>query len=363
MRVDQVIPDLAWPDAVGMHTLGISDALRAEGIDSDIYYGSCATPAISHRGHPLSHLGRTKRDRFLLYQSSIGSPVADLVADRSEPVLVNYHNITPTPLVDHWEPRIGVDLELGRMQLRRLAERCCLGIADSEYNRRELEESGYHRSAVVPLLIEMNGRGHEPDRPLLERLDEEKAKGGVDLLFVGKVAPHKAPHDLVKMTAVYRKLYNDRVRLHLVGSPLGGRYGNAISDFISSLGLNRNVDITGSVNAAMLESYYQRADVFVCASEHEGFCVPIVEAMAHGVPVVASTAGPYGAGAVPETVSSAGLLLDTKNPARFAAAVHRVVQDQGLQDRLRQAGLERANDFSIQSSTGKMVRLIKSILN
>ena len=148
------------------------------------------------------------------------------------------------------------------------------------------------------------------------RLAAAKDRGGADLLFVGKVSPHKAPHDLVKMLAVYRRLYDPPARLHLVGSPLGERYGPALAAFVDDLGLGDAVSVTGSVTAAELEAYYRAADVFVCASDHEGFCVPLVEAMGHGVPVVA-----YGVTAVPETVGHAGLVLADKEPLRFAAAV------------------------------------------
>lgn len=358
-----MLPTLAWPDAIGAHTLAITDALRAAGIASDIYFEKCPTPSIRHQGRPITQLGSGKRDRVILYQSSIGSWICDLIAGLPEPVLVNYHNIAPASLVDPWEPAVGPELEMGRIQLRRLAEKSPLGIAVSEYNRRELEEAGFRHSAVAPLLIQMDGGNQAPDADLLGYLDQAKASGGIDLLFVGRLSPHKAPHDLIKMTAIYRDVYDADVRLHLVGSPFGVRYGDAIADFVSALGLDKSVNITGPVSAAALESYYRRADLFVSASEHEGFCVPIVEAMAHGVPVVASTAGPYGGGAVPETVGSAGILLDSKSPSRFAAVVDRVVHDQALRAYLQQAGMERAKDFSILSSTEKMVDLIKSAIN
>ena len=135
------------------------------------------------------------------------------------------------------------------------------------------------------------------------------ATGGADLLFVGKVSPHKAPHDLVKMLAVLRRLYDPAARLHLVGSPLGETYEPALRSFIDELGLTEAVNFAGSVSGAELEAYLQSADVFVCASDHEGFCVPLAEAMGHGVPIVA-----YGVTAVPETVADAGLVLPDKSP-------------------------------------------------
>ena len=353
VRVDQVIPSLASRDAIGVHTLALTDALREAGLDSEIYYGNC-TPDVAARGRPVVELGRTARDRWLLYQSSIGSPVYDILAARTEPKLVNYHNITPARLLQDWEPAVGYEVSLGRTQLARLAPESRLAVADSSFNESELVQAGYTNTAVVPLLIPMTGTGVEPDPALAARLGEARAAGGADLLFVGKVSPHKAPHDLVKMLAVYRRLYDPRARLRLVGSPLGEAYGTALAGFIADLGLTGAVTVTGSVSQQELETYFRAADVFVCASEHEGFCVPLVEAMGHGVPVVA-----YGVAAVPETVGDAGLVLPDKEPLRFAAAVARVMDDGTLRQRLSEAAVRRVAAFSLERSRAHFVDLVQ----
>ena len=352
VRVDQVIPSLASRDAIGVHTRTLSQALREAGVDSEIYYGNC-TPDVADQGRPLADLGRPAKDRWLLYQSSIGSPVYDVLAARTEPKLVNYHNITPARLLDAWEPDVAYEVALGRTQLERLAPESRLAVADSAFNETELVEAGYTNTAVVSLLIDMTATGADPDPGLSDRLARAGARGGADLLFVGKVSPHKAPHDLVKMLAVYRRLYDPLARLHLVGSPLGERYGPALTAFVAALGLGDAVSVTGSVSAAELEAYYRAADVFVCASDHEGFCVPIVEAMGHGVPVVA-----YGVSAVPETVGDAGLVLADKEPLHFAASVARVVDDEALRRRLARAAARRVADYSVERSRRRFVDLV-----
>ena len=353
MRVDQVIPSLASRDAIGVHTVNLMHALRAAGIGSDIFYGTC-TPDMAGVARPLSALGRTARDRTLLYQSSIGSPVFDTLMTRDEPKLVNYHNITPTELLAPWEPAVAYETSLGRAQLERLAPHSLFAIADSRFNEQELIDAGYTKTAVASLLIDMTRAGPVPDPKTAARLASERSAGGVDLIFVGKVSPHKAPHDLVKMLSVYRRVYDPCARLRLVGSPLGERYAPALARFVHDVGLDDAVEVTGSVDPATLEAYLRAADVFVCASEHEGFCVPIVEAMGHGLPVVA-----YGAAAVPETVGNAGLVLPTKDPLRFAAAVHRVVTDDALRARLADAARARAASFSIERATARHVELIR----
>lgn len=350
-RIDQVIPSLASRDAIGLHTLALSDALRTYGIDSTIYFGS-ASADVAHLGRPITELGRATR-RHLLYQASIGSPVYDHFAARPEPKLVNYHNITPEPLLAPWEPAVGFEVSLGRTQLARLARVSGLAVAVSAYNEAELKALGYRHTAVVPLLIDMAAGGVEPDPATNATLERLKERGGADLLFVGKISPHKAPHDLVKALSVYRRLYDPLARLHLVGSPLGTRYLPALRSFIGELGLDDAVSIVGSLTQGALESYWRAADLFVCASDHEGFCVPIVEAMAHGVPVVANAVA-----AIPETVGDAGLLVEPKTPLALASSIARVLGDTQLRLRLIQAGRLRHVAFDYRTASARFINLL-----
>ena len=353
MRVDQVIPSLASRDAIGVHSLNLRDGLRAVGIDSEIYYGTF-TPDVQHEGRSVTELGRGGRERWLLYQASIGSPVYDILSARPEPKLVNYHNITPAALLRDWEPDVAYEAALGRTQLARLAGQSRFAVADSAFNESELHSLGYEVTAVVPLLIDMRSKSDEPDPELAALLADRRARdGGADLLYVGKISPHKAPHDLVKMLEVLRRVYDPAARLHLVGSPLGETYEPALRAFVTELGLDDAVNMAGSVSGARLEAYFRSADVFVSASDHEGFCVPLAEAMGHGVPIVA-----YGVTAVPETVAGAGLLLDDKAPVAFAAAVGRVLHDDTLRALLVQEGRTRAAGFDLAASTQRFVSLV-----
>jgi glycosyltransferase involved in cell wall biosynthesis len=354
VRIDQVLPSLASRDAIGAHALALTEALRAAGIDSDIYYGTC-TPDVAGLGRPVTELGRSSRGRWLLYHASIGSQVYDILATRSEPKLVNYHNITPAELIGEWAPQVAHEAAVGRAQLERLAAESRFAVADSAFNEAELRSNGYRSTAVVPLLIDMTSTGQDPDKETARRLARAKQPGGADLLFVGKISPWKAPHDLVKMLAVYRRLYDPKARLHLVGSPIGERYGPALRSFINELELRDAVEVVGSVDPAALEAYFGAADVYVSASDHEGFCVPVVEAMGHGVPVVA-----YAAAAVPETVDGAGLLLGSKQPLRFAAAVARVLHDADLRARMAAAAGRRVKAFEKGASAARFVDLLRA---
>ncbi|HEV3369204.1 MAG TPA: glycosyltransferase family 4 protein [Acidimicrobiales bacterium] len=342
VRIDHVIPSLASRDAIGGHVMQLRDLLRSRGYQSDIYYGNASSDRLDD-GLPVSRLGdRPSAGRVLLYQLSIGSGVADIFRGRSERKFVNYHNITPADLLEAWMPSVGEEVRLGRAQLRDLASVTEFAIADSEFNERELQAAGYRSTTTVPLLIDLDGFAGSPDRALAARLADQKADGGADLLFVGKVSPHKGQHDLVKALAAYRRLYDPKARLHLVGGSISDEYQLAVERFAQELDLLDAVEIAGSVTHEELIAYYAASDVFVCLSNHEGFCVPLLESMYHRLPIVA-----YTNTAVPETVRGAGLILPNKEPARVAAAIDRVVRDDQLRTTLAQAASERVGTFAL----------------
>jgi len=342
VRIDQVIPSLASRDAIGGHVVQIRDLLRSRGYQSDIYFGN-ATPDRLDFGLPVTRIGdRSSAGRVLLYQLSIGSGVADVFRGRGERKFVNYHNITPANLLEAWLPAVGEEARWGRAQLRDLAPVTEFAIADSNFNERELQAAGYRSTTTVPLLVDLEGFAGSPDRALSVRLADEKAAGGADLLFVGKVSPHKGQDDLVKALAAYRRVYDPKARLRLVGGAISDEYRIALERFAKELDLVDAVDIAGSVTHEELIAYYDAADAFVCLSNHEGFCVPLLEAMYHRLPIVA-----YTNTAVPETVQGAGLVLPNKEPARVAAAVDRVIHDTELRSRLALAAEARIQTFAL----------------
>jgi glycosyltransferase involved in cell wall biosynthesis len=331
------------PGAVGHHTVLLRDALVAAGHPSQIF-ASEIDPVWADRGvQHFTEYGRSvpsRPDDRLVYQVAIGSPVADWLQGRGETLIVNHHNFTPIRYLQAWDPAATQGVAWGRRQLRRLADRSALGIADSRFNEVDLEEAGFGATVVIPVLVDLAASDGEPDPTVIDELHAAKRDGGRDWLFVGRVAPNKCQHDLVAALAAHRRVYGSRDRLRLVGSATARAYSIALASFVHALELDDAVDVTGAVTAAALRAQYRSADVLVCVSEHEGFCVPLLEAMHHGVPVVA-----YGAGAVRETVGDGGLVLDRKDPVTVAAAVERVLSDAGLRAQLVEAGRRRAAEL------------------
>jgi len=357
--VHQFVPTLAPRDAVGGHYLRVQDALRDAGYVSEIYAHEAKDP-YKKRAHPYRSFegGAAGEATWLMYHSSIGSPVAEFVLARREPVIVDYHNITPPSFYARWEPYVVGQLALGRRQLSKLAVRASLGLADSSYNAGELRELDYDRVGVVPILFDTASIGRDTADPATrDRLAARKAGGGSDWLFVGRISPNKAQHDLVKAFAAHRKFHDPDARLHLLGGASSDAYLNSLEKFVVALELEDAVDIAGAVSDEEKHAYYDAADVFVVCSEHEGFCVPLLEAMHYGVPIVA-----YAAAAVPETLATAGLLLPSKDPFTVAAAVARVLDDAALRTALVDAGTARLAEFDLARSRQTLVDEVRAVV-
>lgn len=350
-EVHQVIPTFAPRSAVGNHTIQVQQALQEIGYRSEIY--------VADAWREVAHLTTRYRDApvrpggWLLYQASTGSPIADWLVERPERKLLNWHNITPASAFAAWEPHVGVELQAGRRQIAELAPHVELAISDSAFNDAELAGYGYRRRTVVPILLDTATFAKEVDEAVLSRLRGE----GATWLFVGRLAPNKAQEDLIKALSVYRRVYDPHARLRLVGGPSSARYLAALEELRSALQLDDAVELLGDVSDAELGAHYRAADVYVSASDHEGFGVPLLEAMANDVPVIA-----YASTAVPETVGDGGLCLPTKEPTTLAAAVHRVVSDRALRDGLVAAGRRRLADFDLVASRKRFADAVREVV-
>lgn len=340
----QFVPTLE-PGGVGGHVMELQRLAREElGVDSEVFAQRVA-PAMEGRGRPCSDYGRrvpARSDDVLVYHMALGSAVADFVAARSERLVVNHHNVTPPSFNDPWEPEAAYECAWGRAQLQRLAGRAVLGVAASRYSEDELRRAGYRATATVPVLVDLTGIVASASRAEVERLSADKEGGGSDWLFVGRLATNKCQHDLVAALAAYRRLYDPRARLHLVGGTSSAAYRHAVERYAAALGVGDAVRVTGAVGRGQLVAHYLTADVFVSASEHEGFAIPLLEALACRLPVVA-----HASTAVPGTLGDAGVLLPTKEAAVMAAAVHRVVTDEVLRRALVRAGEARARELDL----------------
>ena len=353
--VHQFVPALLPRDATGDHTLELRDTLRAEGWDSDIYVEAAHDELSDQAMYFERYAERAQPGDILLYQLSTASPVAEFLRTRPETLVLDYHNITPPSFYEGWEHHTSKKVALALQQAAELAPLATLGIADSSFNADELRRLGCSATAVVPILVEMDGRRSRVDQAEAARLAAAHGPGTV-LLFVGRISPNKTQHHLVEALWLYRRWYDPAARLHLVGPAVTTSYVDAVFALAAELGVADAVRHGEHLSDAELAAWYADADVFVCLSEHEGFCIPLLEAMRAGLPIVA-----FGAGAVPETLGTAGILLDTKRPSVVASAVDRVRRDRALADDLVQAGRRRLGDFSLPVTRRRFVEVLARV--
>jgi glycosyltransferase involved in cell wall biosynthesis len=320
-RVHQLLAALSYGDAIGNEALAIQARLRALGYDSEIY-AEHVHPRVAHLARPLWRYPEvSSRDTVCLFHFSIGSAAGRLIFPAPDRLVAIYHNITPAHFFLGFHRHLAGLCYHGRRELRAFAPRTELGLGDSEFNRRELQEAGYARTGVLPIVLDL-ARYDRPPSPVVERLFRDGRK---NVLFVGRVIPNKKIEDLISTFAAYQRWVEPQSRLLLVGEWKGfERYFDRLNERVRALGVEEVV-FTGHVDDDELAAYYRLADVFLCLSEHEGFCVPLVEAMHFGVPVVA-----YDAGAVGETLRGGGVLLREKPPLEVAELLGRLLGDASL---------------------------------
>ncbi len=320
-HVHQLLAALSYGDAIGNEALAIQKHLRQAGFASDIF-AEKVHPRVAHLARPLWEYAQVSSpETVCLFHFSIGSAAGRLIYHAPDRLVSIYHNITPAHFFLGFHAHLAGLCYHGRRELEAFAPRTELGLGDSEFNRRELEEAGFRQTAVLPIVLDL-ARYDRPRSPVVERLYSDAR---TNLLFVGRIIPNKKIEDLIRVFAAYQRYVDPVSRLLLVGDYRGHeRYFQRLLEMVDYLRLDEVV-FTGQVDDDDLLSYYGAADLFLCLSEHEGFGVPLQEAMVFGVPVVA-----YDAGAVRETLHGGGLLLREKRPEVVAELVHRVLTDAAL---------------------------------
>lgn len=325
MQVHQMLAALSYGDAIGNEALRIQEILRGEGYDSEIFAES-VHPEMAGAARKLwDYQNVASPDNLLILHFSIGAGVSTFAYHLPDPILMIYHNITPARWFASFHQHLAGLCYHGRRELKAFVPRVSLALGDSEFNRAELEAVGFHPTGVLPLLLDPARLAEAPNPVVLEMFDDEKT----NFLFVGRVIPNKCFHDLIKVFAFYQRFIDRNSRLLLVGEWIGfEKYQEALVRMVDDLGL-KDVVFTGHVEDDDLSAYYEVADLFLCLSEHEGYCVPLIEAFRFGVPVMAVDAG-----AVSETMGGAGVLIREKRIDEIALMAHAIVSDDEVAEKI-----------------------------
>lgn len=350
--VHQVLATLGYGDAIGNEVLGIQRVLQAAGYESEIFVETADSRLESLTADYRDLPDASHPDNILLHHFSLGSKASRIAYALPDRMALVYHNITPPEYFIDVHPPLVELCYLGRRELGLYAQRCDLGLGDSEYNRQELEALGFPRTDVLPVVPDFSHLSGAPDFMQAGSFDD----GWVNVMFVGRIIPNKKIEDVIRFFHAYKTYFNPRARLLLVGAHAGfERYLSMLLSMIAALGV-RDVHFLGHVSNAELVAYYELADVFLCASEHEGFCVPLVEAFHMGVPVLA-----YAATAIPSTMDGAGVLYTDKDPMRVAALIDQVATNDDLASRIVEAQDAALSRLMARDFGGLLLRFIDEI--
>jgi len=336
--IHQIVAGFVEGDAISNLALTLQGIFRGWGYDSEIF---CPrrhiTPKMRGRAkdigehRPLSH-----REHIVIFHFSIGSETIDYFKGLPDRKILVYHNITPGHYYRSLYDGRETILTQGRQELSSLAQTPDLSLADSSFNAGELMGAGFRNVKVMPIILNMDHLNCPPDRSIINRYRD----GIKNILFVGRIVPNKRFEDLIKACHAYRLFVNRQVRLLLAGSYIDlERYLALLRNMVRELKLD-NVLFTGHIKLDQLTAYYRAADLFLCMSEHEGFCIPLLEAMHFGVPILA-----YSAGAVPETLGGSGVLLREKDFPRIAELMDLLLNDAPLREGIIRRQRERLKDF------------------
>ncbi len=329
--IHQFVAGYRHGDAISTSARVLRDIFRAWGHPSEIACEVRRTdPRVRGQVRDAVLLGESMAPADIgLLHLSIGSSVNRLFPQLRCRKAILYHNVTPAHYFRFCNPSLAADLQDGRRQAAALAHAAEVNLADSAYNAGELKTMGYRDVRVLPLTLDLAALEPSGADPVMTR---RLSDGAFNILFVGRCVPNKRFEDLLTVMHYLQRHVEPNARLVHAGSHAGVEaYYSLLVARARALGL-RDLRFLGPVTQPQLNACYATAHAFLCLSEHEGFCAPLIEAMLHGVPVLARAAA-----AVPETLDGAGVLLRTTDPVTIAETLGRVLRD----PELRQAILAR----------------------
>lgn len=351
MRIVQMLPSLAYGDAIGNDTVALKKSLEEQGYDTAIYAKHIDGRLPEGTAQEVSKMPHMNKDDIVLYHMSTGSELNEMFGDMKCKKVMIYHNITPPEMLEPYNKAAAADCREGYEELAKLADKVDYCIADSEYNKQDLIKAGYKcKIDVLPILIAFSDYDKQPDAPLYGKYND----GVTNIIFTGRIASNKCQQDVIHAFGLYQKYYNSNSRLILVGNEGGYETYKLKMQKYAQLNCIKNVIFTGHIKFSEILACYKAADLFLCMSEHEGFCVPLVEAMYFKIPVIA-----YNSSAVGETLGKGGILLNEKNALETAALMDRVLKDKELQKKIIANQNERLADFAHDKILARFNELLK----
>lgn len=353
MIVNQWVPAAHGGDAIGDSARRVRDLLRRLGHQSEIYAFTVddnLRDEIRAFADPESRTGDVT-----IFHFALPSPMTDAFRRLPRGRVLQYHNITPAHFFAPYDPDIFRLLALGRQELQTLVGQTDAAFGDSEYNRRELAEMGFGKTGVFPIAVDPERVRRAPRRPALEKV---LADGYLNFLFVGRIVPNKKIEDHIKLAEFYKRYVDTEYRFIFVGKTDGvPRYYNMVRALIVEFQMPADrFWFTGAVPEEDLATFYRYATAYISLSEHEGFCVPLVEAMAADVPVLA-----YGSTAVPDTLGGAGVCFTPKDLEYAAEVLGELAYNDSFRAHVIAGQRRRLQDFGEARLTRDITTLLSTV--
>ena len=353
MIINQWVPAAHRGDAIGDSARRVRSILRQQGHRSEIF---AMTIDEELRGDVLPFSDPAARTGDVtIFHFALPSPMTEGFASLPGRRVLQYHNITPAHFFAAYDPQLFRLAALGRRELATLVGGVDLALGDSDFNRQELESLGFRPTGVLPIAVDTERITGAPRRPALERILSD---GLINVLFVGRIVPNKRIEDHIRLAEIYKRYVDSYYRFVFVG-----RYDVVPSYYAQIRALVHEYKMlpdrfwfTGPVPDEDLGAFYRWADVYVSLSEHEGFCVPLIEAMAADVPVLA-----YAAGAVPETLGGAGMLFSPKDLEHAAELMGMLVYDRSVRQAVILGQRRRLRDFSPQRIAERLEAVLSEV--
>jgi glycosyltransferase involved in cell wall biosynthesis len=346
---------MSYGDAIGNDVLAIRDIIRSIGYRTDIYAENIDPKLESEHILHYTVLPLMMRDDILIYHLAISTPLNYLIEKFNCRKIMIYHNITPAEYFLEYSNFHSRIVQSGIRQAEYLHDKFDYCIADSDFNKSDLISYGYKCPIdVLPIIIPFSHYRKKPSRSVMRKYND----GMTNLLFLGRITPNKKQENVIAAFYYYQKYYNPLSRLFLVGSWGGGleKYNEQLQRYVRLLELD-NVIFTGHVKFDEILAYYKIADVFLCMSEHEGFCVPLVEAMFFDIPVVA-----YAQAAVPSTLGDAGILLRGKDRLLAAGMINALLTDSDLRAQVIETQRKRLEFFSYETVRSQFISYLNTFM-
>lgn len=353
-QIHQLLAVFDEADAQGSMALFLQDIFKRWGWNSNIYAGNTA-PGQKSKVLPAGALPFPgDPSEILIFHYSIDSPAGEIFRKSSRSRILIYHNITPADFFRGYDDLTYLECRKGRAELKKFIPACDLALADSDFNASELTGIGFPRVKVLPFPLDKR----RLEGPSQGRVRRNFGKGDrTNLLFVGRLAPNKKQEDILRVFYYYQKYFNPASRLFLIGAPHIRSYDRALHRLKDSLGLNEAY-FTGKISWDELRAYYRIADLFLCLSEHEGFCVPLLESLYFNIPIIA-----YRAAAIPEILGGRGILLEKKEPLKIACLIDRILSDKKLKNEILDGQKQRLAQLQQFPFEEKLKGYLQTFLN